>query len=763
MLFSLSVPADNLRGPLFMEKALAAIHQQAGRHRSCTFTFANYAGEVGLYCRCSDDWTEAVMGAIQDEYPSAVITPLADEALTTGHNQSPWSAEAWLTPDIFPILRHSQFEEQLTQTFADPVARVLGGLRPQFGDARIEIHVRPASGWRIFRDKAVIDRLGRTRFREYRALADLYARLVTSRFVSRRLLGGLLGWFAGRNESRGVEPTAVTAGRLHDRENDLQAAADKLGGHVFETRIRLIVGTSRAERRPPRERFATLAGALGAFTYSRLATFRIETPRRGIGPFRRRGFLLSNEELATLWHPPTAAVRVERMQTSEFTELEPPLALPSGNDPGSVVIGQVKFRTRDERFGLRRDDRRRHLYVVGKTGMGKTTLLLNQLVVDIAAGEGVGLIDPHGDVAETLLQHIPRHRTNDVVYFDAGDTAHPPSYNPLQCDGPHERAQVASGIVAAFHKIYGDSWGPRLEHILRNTVLAVLGMPGATFVSMLQMLGDPRYRETVLHRLDDSVVRLFWEREFHGWSDRYRSEAIAPIQNKVGQFLSSPVIRTIVGQPKGRLNLRDVMDNGRILIVNLSKGRIGEDASTLLGSLLVTGIQQAAMRRADQPEAERRDFSLTIDEFQNFATRSFAVILSEARKYRLSLTVAHQYLDQLDEATLSAVWGNCGSFVCFQVGSTDAERLAVQLSRTTGDVTARDLANVPKHTAYVRLLIDGVPSRPFTMQTLPPPAVPAIARAQTVRRASERRYSATLAMSSRVPCAATTDEIACIA
>jgi type IV secretory pathway TraG/TraD family ATPase VirD4 len=276
-----------------------------------------------------------------------------------------------------------------------------------------------------------------------------------------------------------------------------------------------------------------------------------------------------------------------------------------------------------------------------------------------------------------------------------------------------------------------------MEHILRNSLLTLSTVPGASLLSLLRLLADERYREAILRKVDDPVVRSFWVDEFGSWSERYRTEALAPVQNKLGHFLSSPTLRAITGQARSTIDLRKIMDRGQVLLVNLSKGRTGEDASALLGSLLVTSIQQAAMSRADVPEAERRDFFLCVDEFQNFATDSFATILSEARKYRLSLTLAHQFLAQLPEATAAAVFGNVASLVSFQVGPQDAETLVVQLG---GDLQTSDLIALPRFTAYVRLLIDGMPSRPFSMETLPPRRPPRDSRAAKVRLASRHRY-----------------------
>jgi len=370
--------------------------------------------------------------------------------------------------------------------------------------------------------------------------------------------------------------------------------------------------------------------------------------------------------------------------------------------------------------------------------MGKSTLLQRLIATDMIAGRGVALIDPHGDLAEDVLRAVPKRRTNEVVLVDAGDRNFPPSFEPLRCGQGLDTSLTASGVVGAFKKLYGDSWGPRLEYILRNAVLALLEVPGTSLLTMLRMLEDKRFREQLLQRVGDPLVRSFWLDEFPAKPVRFQEEAIAPIQNKVGQFLSSPLLRAIVGQTPGLIDLRRVMDEQQILIVNLSKGRTGEDASTLLGALLVTALQQAAMSRSDVPESQRTDFYLYVDEFQNFATDSFATILSEARKYGLNLTIANQYLDQIEDETRHAVFGNVGSLLCFQVGATDAEVLAEQLA---GDLTPGDLIALPRYRAYCRLLIDGMPSKPFSMSTLPPLRRRGEDRTSVIRRTSARRHA----------------------
>jgi len=371
-------------------------------------------------------------------------------------------------------------------------------------------------------------------------------------------------------------------------------------------------------------------------------------------------------------------------------------------DEDITVVGQTNFRNQHRTFGIYGDDRRRHVYIVGKTGVGKTTLMANMIRQDIERGKGLALVDPHGDLAESLLDAIPPHRINDVIYFDPADVDYPIAFNVLEATDPQYKYLVASGLIGALKKIWADSWGPRLEYILRNTILALLDYPSSTMLGILRMLGDGQYRKKVVNKIEDPVVKSFWIDEFANYNERFRSEAISPIQNKVGQFLTSSIIRNIVAQPKSTINMKDVMDNNKILLINASKGRIGEDNSALLGAMLIIHIQLAAMDRARITEEEREDFYLYVDEFQNFATESFATILSEARKYRLNLAIAHQYITQMEEPVRDAVFGNAGTLVSFRVGAADAEFLAKEFAPS---FTETDLVNLDKYNAYIKLTI----------------------------------------------------------
>lgn len=382
-----------------------------------------------------------------------------------------------------------------------------------------------------------------------------------------------------------------------------------------------------------------------------------------------------------------------------------------------TLFAETNFRNANRRFGIKTDDRRRHIYIIGKTGMGKTTLMENMVLSDIVAGHGVCYVDPHGDTAEKMLDFIPANRINDVVYFNPADQEFPMGFNILETVEENEKHLVASGLMGVFKKIWPDVWSPRMEYILLNCVLALLDYPGATLLGINRLLVDKEYRSRVIDKIRDPIVKTFWVAEFSSWSEKYATEAIAPVQNKVGQFLSASIIRNIVAQVKSTIDPRRIMDEGKIFIVNLSKGRIGEDNMRLLGGMLITKIQMAAMERVSIPESERRDFYLYVDEFQNFANQSFANILSEARKYRLSLVVAHQYIKQLEEEVAWAVFGNVGTIITFRVGAEDAAFMENEFMPT---YIPEDLLNLGKTQIYLKLMVDGAATSAFSANTLAP-------------------------------------------
>ncbi|MFH1608522.1 MAG: CxxC-x17-CxxC domain-containing protein [Patescibacteria group bacterium] len=388
-----------------------------------------------------------------------------------------------------------------------------------------------------------------------------------------------------------------------------------------------------------------------------------------------------------------------------------------------TYLGLATYRDKNQLFGIKRRDRRQHVYILGKSGTGKSVLMFNMIIQNIQNGDGVCMVDPHGENVEAILSAIPENRLKDVVYFNPADTDHHIGFNVLELTDPKYKHLVASGLMGIFTKIWANAWSARMEYILNNSILALLDTPGTTLLGIPRMLVDKDYRQKIISNLKDPVIKAFWVHEYEAWQDKFRNEAIAPIQNKVGQFLSSSIIRNVVGQSKSTINIFDMMNEGKIFLVNVSKGRIGEDNSALLGGMIITKIQLAAMERVRIPEDERKDFYLYVDEFQNFVTDAFAGILSEARKYRLNLTVAHQYTAQLvsdkSSAVRDAVFGNVGTMIIFRCGADDAEFLEKEFDP---EFTPSDIVNLPNFKIYLKLMIDGVTSRPFSAKTLPPMA-----------------------------------------
>jgi hypothetical protein len=408
-----------------------------------------------------------------------------------------------------------------------------------------------------------------------------------------------------------------------------------------------------------------------------------------------------------------------------------------------TYFGQTDSRNKKVTFGIKAKDRTKHVYVIGKTGMGKSTLLENMAVQDIKNGEGMCFVDPHGKTADLLLEYVPEDRIKDVVYFAPFDTDYPISFNVLESVDPDKRHLVVSGLMSTFKKIWQDAWSARMEYILTNTLLALLEYPEATLLGVNRMLSDKAYRNQVISHITDSSVKAFWTQEFANYTERMAAEAVPAIQNKIGQFTANALIRNMIGQPKSSFDIRKMMDQGKIFIVNLSKGRIGEANANLLGGMLITKIYLAALSRADVPDRILKtlpNFYLFVDEFQSFANESFADILSEARKYKLNLTIAHQYIEQMEEEVRAAVFGNVGTMIVFRVGAYDAEVLEKEFAP---QFTAEDIVNLGIFQIYLKLMIDGVSSQPFSATTLPPIPKPDISNAIKVIEMSREQFSTT--------------------
>ena len=407
-----------------------------------------------------------------------------------------------------------------------------------------------------------------------------------------------------------------------------------------------------------------------------------------------------------------------------------------------TFFAETNFRNERKKFGIKIDDRRRHVYMIGQTGTGKTTLQMNMIISDIMAGNGVGFVDPHGEMAEKLLHYIPKERIKNVIYFNPADMEFPIAFNAIENVDAKVRHLIASGLMGVFKKIWPDVWSARMEYILNNTILALLEVPGSTLLGVNRMFSDKVFRKNIVNQITDPVIKAFWTQEYASYQQKYEQEATAAIQNKIGQFISATVIRNIIGQPTSSFDFRRAMDEGKIIIMNLSKGRLGEDNTKLLGGMLITKIQLAAMSRVDIPEEERKDFYLYVDEFQTFVTDSFADILSEARKFRLDLIIANQYIGQLihdqNMKVKDAIFGNVGTFIAFRTGGEDVEFL--EEKQFGPNIVAADLLNLPNYNIYLRLLIDGVPSRPFSAMTLPPYPKPEVSYAGEIIEYSRKAY-----------------------
>jgi len=771
------VAKENESGPIVAEHIFATLH--GIKHRfsfwqrflgyasdNVSFEIASIDRGIRFYVAFPERLRNLVEGQIYAQYPDVEIEDCHDFARANLKFENAVGTELRFTEsDLYPIKRYPQFEDKLTRVAVDPIAGVTSAL-VKFEDsddqAWVQIVVTPLSArWRHVFTKCVRI-LKKGIFGNVPSLKKAYARAFTTRKLWPKIVFFpiyFLFWIQGLMAQAKVDSAPIATGKVrgkddmdeltsqgHDREGSMDAAMDKVVRLLFEVTVRVVHIPKKLNPQKAEAKLREIVSSFKQFNLPHLNGFDIGSIDSGpavVAAYRNRmirdGLIMNNEELATLYHMPNNTVKTPTIHWVNSRKLEPPSDLPVDGKEDVTVLGKSNFRGAQHTFGVRPMDRRRHVYIIGKTGMGKSTLLENMIFSDIKEGRGVGVIDPHGDLADAVLNFVPKNRVNDVVLIDPADEEYAVAFNMLENVDPSLRSIVASGLVGIFKKIYADSWGPRLEHILRNTILSLLEYPGTTMLGIPRILSDAEYRAKVVRKIEDPVVKSFWNDEFGKMQDKFRTEAIAPIQNKVGQFLSSPTIRNIVGQTKSTVDLRFFMDKGKIVIVNLSKGKIGEDNSALLGAMFITKFQLDAMSRANQKEAERKDFYLYVDEFQNFATESFATILSEARKYRLNLTMANQYIAQMPDEVRDAVFGNVGSMLSFQVGFDDAEYISQQFAE---EVLPSDVVSLSKYTAYMRLLIDGMPSKTFSLATLPPPKFEVDeGHHEKVRKVSRERYS----------------------
>ena len=769
-------PEEKLhRGPLYMEPAVASLHSLCRKDKRVNLEMGmEETGKIGFFVRGTECAVRIAESQLYAQYPDVDIEELNEDPFRVNEGEIVLSCDLELTdPEVYPIKRHPQFDDMLTRVNVDPIA----GITASFSRSRIpkmrghvQIVLKPL-GWqyrrRAIRFLPLLDR-GLAGLSE--RYAAFFSRIQLARGWKRIIylpiaiiLGGFRAWpgfskyfsspisltgdLAPVSSDPDQEEMERASARTHDRENSVTAAMDKVNRLLFLCNVRVSVIVPKESEEQARIKLDEIKGSFQQFSLPDCNSFepkKIRVHQNIPRGFEETPYILSVEEIATIWHMPSHLVKTPNIDWVISKKLEPPIELPLSDEPDVTVLGEAVFRGQRTKFGIRPDDRRRHVYVIGKTGMGKTTILENMIFSDIHAGKGIAVIDPHGDLADSAVSYVPKERSNDVVLFDPADKDFPLSFNMLECNNPDQYAIVASGLMSVFEKLWPDVWSERMKHILRNVLLALIEYQGSSMLGIMRMFADDAYREKVVAKVTDPLVKSFWEDEYAVWSEKYRTEAISAIQNKVGQLLTTPVMRNIVGQVKSTLDVRHAMDTGKIIIVNLSKGKLGEDISAFLGAMLVTKFQIDAMGRADIPEKDRKDFYLYVDEFQNFATESFATILSEARKYRLALTMANQYVAQLliDDKNTSlrdAVFGNVGSIVSFQVGSDDAEEISLQFEEA---VSVKDILSLPKYHAYVRLMIDGVNSKPFSVSTLPPPTWKQDeGRTDKIRALSRERYT----------------------
>lgn len=688
------------------ESLLRTLHRALPRHASLTLSMECVLGQAHLAVTCPSSLKHVLLQELQDIWPGIRVD--VDRPSSESDVRPVWTAELYKTPDVLPVRTLESFIDLADdRQFADPITGLLAALRTGASGrflSRIDVTIRRASHGRIRSANRVLGTLSRRFWLP--ALKDIYLANATHRSRWRRVAALLLAVFATRRDGVTTEYSSM--------------AADG----VFECRVRVcITGPSSAEP-IVKERLAGIVGAFARYNRGEMQFSDEGITKRVASPRFRRGQLMTAAELATLWHPLTeSGDHAARIDRPIFRQLQPPLVLTQRSpDAKETVLGRVQFRNEKTLARMRMDDLRRHLLVVGKTGCGKSTFLANVVHQQMQHRRGVVLVDPHGQLADEMSNSVPRFRKNDVIPFDVSCRNNLPRFNPLIGPDGTDSNLVADGVLTSFKNVFGfdsDS-APRLLHIFRNCLLSVIGTSYASLTNVQRMLVDTPFRKSVIAGVGNPAVREFWLTEFQRWNERDRTQYVASLQNKLGAFTSNERLCHILNPTRKGIVLRDVMDRSKLLICNLSKGTVGHDASKLLGSLLLSSLQIAAMSRADVPEDERPDCVVVIDEFHSYLSEgnsTMADALAESRKYRTSYVLSTQMLEgQLDSQTLAGVLGNCGSTLCMTVGPRDAEVLTELLNN---GVTAADLMNIPKYHGYLRMLVNGVPHT-FSMQTMPP-------------------------------------------
>ena len=668
----LQVPRTNEKKELAAEQMFASLHGlltlpspkrwRAPVRERLSFEIAVSKKRIGFYVWVPQYLKSFVEEQIYAQYPTVQISEVADYAVQPGNFKTNLLCEMKLMAhDALPIKTFQSFE-------VDPLAAITATLSKfdEDEEAWVQLVLQPAaSNWHRKSEKYVSSLRG----------------------GSKKVGGGIAVGAGEIAQALWKPPEPGKAGetvKLAEYETSRAGAAEEKSHKLaFEACLRIVYRGNAAPAQA-KLRLQSIVASYKQFNTTYLNGFAqkrtFDDPRVIEGYAARHcksGHILNIEEVATLYHLPHTNVETPYILWALSQTAEPPANLPVvGSEYREDVspVATTNFRGHNTMFGLPRFDRGRHLYIIGQTGVGKSGLLELLTISDIHSPYGFAVIDPHGDYAMSVLKRIPAHRADDVIYFNPADTDFPIAFNPMEVQDPKLRTHTASELIGVLKRMF-DSWGPRLEYILRYSLLALLDYPDATMLDITRILTDKRFRREVLDYVQDPVVRNFWEIEFASWNDKFAAEAVAPVLNKVGAFTANPLVRNIIGQPKSSFNIRQIMDQRKILVVNLSRGLVGEDNAALLGALLVTKIQLGAMSRADIPAAERAPFYLYVDEFQNFATDSFATILSEARKYALNLTVANQYIAQMSQEVRDAVFGNVGSIVAFRMGVDDARNM----------------------------------------------------------------------------------------
>ncbi|MCA9390258.1 ATP-binding protein [candidate division WWE3 bacterium] len=735
LVLEIKVPKFNEQGPVaagIMFSALHGLLEKEGANVHVSFEIAADSQGVKFYTVVPPFFEKFVKSQIYAQYPEAEINVVEDYA----SNFSPATDAVAATelsiskPYFFPIKTFPDFE-------VDPLAAITSAVDERIGTQRawIQLLIRPVDDtWQKIGYEYISAVKTGTEFEQggenefvaiFKQLGKEFLTVLVSIPVS-IFTGGIADPAASKDKEKKKKEIVLTAGE----ETAIKSIENKLAKLGFESCVRIVgIGANQAEAD---QQIGALTSALKQFSAANLNSFvrkdatdglkSIEQyQKRILVPSKSDPLILDTEELASLFHLPNVSVATPNIAWTKAKKAEYPLDLPVNVEP---ALGVTTFRNERIKFGIKRDDRRRHMYIIGKTGTGKSTMMQNMAISDIYNGEGLAFIDPHGDSIDLLLEHIPDHRMEDVVLFDPSDLNYPLAINMLELFDPEQKGLVASGLIEVFRKRFEFSWGPRLEHLLRHLILSLLEIPGSTLLGITRMLTDLTYRRYIVHLLEDPVMIDFWNNEYPQLEDsRSGGEAIAPIQNRIGQFLASPIIRNLVSNARSTVQFDEIMNQQKIFLVNLSKGKIGDDNSNILGSLIVSRLQFAAMARVKIPEKERKDFYLYVDEFQNFISSSFATILSEARKYRLCLIMAHQYIGQLEQSGLSnsaevreAVFGNVGSMLAFTIGQSDAEVLAKEFA---GIFDESDFVTLERFNMYLKLMIDLTQSRPFSAGSLP--------------------------------------------